>query len=450
MKSIVTLALIGILSISMSSCLLAQDNKTSWPQWRGPLDTGVALSGNPPTEFGENQNLKWKTEIPGKGHATPIVWGNQIILLSAVAVEKETVIEETKDEADDQGQSGRRRGMSFSKTDLIHQFKVISVDKKSGEIQWEKTVKEELPQEKTHGLGSWASNSPVTDGKHIYAYFGSRGLFCLDLKGNVIWDHDWGQMEKHMSFGEGSSPALYKDRIVVLWDHNGQSFIVTLDTKTGEEIWKADRDEGTSWSSPLIVEINGKPQVITSATKKVRSYDLETGEIIWESTGMTSNVIPNPIFENGILYVMSGFRGTALQTIDLANAKGDISGTDAILWEYNENTPYTPCPVLMDGYLYFLKANNGFLTCLNAKTGEVKYKSEKVEGISSIFSSPTGTDGKIYIAGTENVSVIKAGPSYELISTNELDDTFHASPVIIGDELFLRGFKALYCFSVNQ
>ena len=253
-----------------------------------------------------------------------------------------------------------------------------------------------------------------------------------------------------MSFGEGSSPALYKDRIVVLWDHNGQSFIVALDTKTGEEIWKVDRDEGTSWSSPLIVVVNGKPQVITSATKKVRSYDLESGEIIWEGTGMTSNVIPNPIFENGILYVMSGYRGTALQAIDLARAKGDITGTDVILWEYNENTPYTPCPVLMEGYLYFLKANNGFLTCLDAKTGKVKYSSEKVEEISSIFSSPTGANGKIYIAGTENVSVVKAGPTYELLSTNTLDDTFHASPVIIGNDLFLRGFKSLYCFSEDQ
>lgn len=449
MKIIFKLSFLVGFVISMTSCMQSQNEKTSWPQWRGPMDTGVALPGNPPSEFGENTNLKWKTEIPGKGHATPIVWGNQIILLTAVPIEKADIEEPEPDEAEE-GQSGRRQRMSFSETDLVHEFKVISVNKKTGEIDWEKTVTEEVPLEKTHGLGSWASNSPVTDGKFIYAYFGSRGLYCLDFKGNIIWEKDWGQMEKHMSFGEGSSPALYKNRIVVLWDHNGESFIVALDTKTGDEIWKIDRDEGTSWSSPLILEVNDKPQVITNATNKVRSYDLETGEIIWESTGMTRNVIPNPIYGDGILYLMSGYRGEALQAIDLANAKGDITGTDVILWEYNQDTPYTPCPVLMDGYLYFLRVNNGALTCLDARTGEVQYSKEKVEGISSIFSSPTGAGGMLYIAGTENVTVVKAGPEFEIISQNPLDDTFHASPVIIGDELFLRGFKSLYCFSKNE
>ena len=346
-----------------------------------------------------------------------------------------------------QEEGGRRRGMRGTSTKLIHKFNVVSVDRKTGEIQWETTVKEELPLESTHNLGSWASNSPITDGKNIYAYFGSRGLFCLDFKGNINWEQDWGQMEKVMSFGEGSSPALYGDKIVVQWDHQGESFLVCLNKKTGEEVWKKDRDEATSWATPLILKVNDKVQVITSATTKVRSYDLETGDIIWESTGLTRNVIPNPVFADGILYVMSGYRGNALQAIDLANAEGDISGTDKIIWEYNENTPYTPAPVLMDGYLYFLRANNGQLSCLDAKTGEVQYSTEKVEGISSIFSSPTGANGMLYIAGTENVTVVKAGPEFEILSQNKLDDTFHSSPVIIGDDLFLRGFKSLYCFA---
>lgn len=437
------------LALLISGSLFVQaQNSSNWPQWRGPLDTGVALPGNPPTEFGESLNLKWKTAIPGKGHATPIVWGDHIILLTAVPKDPKPVAEK-KEEAEG-AEGGGRRGMSGTKTDQVHQFKVISVDKNSGKINWETTVKEEVPAESTHELGSWASNSPVTDGEHIYAYFGSRGLFCLDFEGNILWERDWGQMEKVMSFGEGSSPGLYKDRIAIQWDHEGDSFIEVMDTKTGKKIWNAARDEGTSWASPLILEVGDKVQVITSATSKVRSYDLETGDIVWESTGLTRNVIPNPIYGDGILYVMSGYRGTALQAIDLANAKGDITGTEAILWQYNENTPYTPCPVLMDGYLYFLRANNGALTCLDAKTGEVKYSVEKVEGITSIFSSPTGADGKLYIAGTEVVVVVKAGPVFEIMATNTLDDTFHASPVVIGDNLFLRGFKSLYCFAANK
>jgi len=433
-----------LFAFASNSVTSAQDGSSNWPNWRGPNFNGVAEPTDPPEEFGESKNLKWKAAIPGLGNSTPIIWEDQLIVLTAVPTDKEPGKEE------EALQEGRRMGPPSNGTDQIHQFTVISYNKNNGEINWQTVVKEELPIERTHELGTWASNSPVTDGKHIYAYFGSRGLFCLDFEGNVLWERDWGQMEKKMSFGEGSSPALYKNRIAVLWDHEGDSFITVLDTKTGKDVWKKDREEATSWSTPLILEVNGRVQVITSATSRTRSYDLETGEIIWEGTGMTGNVIPHPVYENGILYLMSGYRGNALQAIDLLRAKGNITGTDAILWEYNQDTPYTPSPVLKDGYLYFLRVNNGFLTCLDAKTGEVKYSKEKVEGISSLFSSPTWADGKLYIAGKESVAVVKAGPEFEQISENKLDDTFHASPVIIGNDLFLRGQKSLYCFSKKQ
>lgn len=421
---------------------IAQESEvtSNWPQWRGPLGTGVALKGNPPTDFNETKNLKWKTEIPGKGHATPIVWGNKIVVLTAVATDEK--IEAKESEASE----GQQR-MSGTKTDAVHEYRVVLVNRENGKIEWQTTVARELPQESTHELGSWASNSPCTDGEFIYAYFGSRGLFCLDFTGKIIWERDFGQLQKHMSFGEGESPFLYKDRIFILWDHEGESIIYAIDKKTGKDIWKKDRDERTSWSTPFVVEVNGKPQVITSATNQVRSYDYETGEIIWTSTGLTRNVIPNPVYENGILYVMSGFRGSAMQAIDLAKAKGDIAGTDAILWTYAENTPYTPNPVLMNGRLYFMRVNNGYLSCLDAKTGSVIYSNQKLDGISTIFSSPTAVNDRIFIAADKICLVIKAGDQFEVLASNELDDNFHASPVIIGDDLILRGFKSLYCFS---
>jgi outer membrane protein assembly factor BamB len=195
------------------------------------------------------------------------------------------------------------------------------------------------------------------------------------------------------------------------------------------------------------VEVNGKAQLITSATNKVRSYDAETGQVIWECTGMTRNVIPNPMYADGILYLMSGFRGTALKAVDLAKAKGDITGTPAILWEYNQDTPYTPSAVLMNGYLYFLKGNNGIMTCLDAKTGKPLYSNQKLDGITNIFSSPTGNKDKIYVAATNTINVIKAGPEFSILAKNTLDDTFHASPIMVGNDLFLRGFKYLYCIS---
>lgn len=440
-KSVIQSFCFLLLLSSQTIALQAQDKSVytnNWPEWRGLYNTGSTSEGNVPVEFSETKNVKWKIEIPGKGHATPIVWGNQIIVQTAVATDKKALTADASTPASP---------MAPNQTDLIHQFKVISVDKASGKINWQSVVKEEMPVERTHELGSWASNSPVTDGENIFAFFGSRGLYCLDMQGNILWERDFGQMDIVASFGEGSSPAVYKDKVYIQWDHQGKSFLYALDKKTGKDAWVAERDEITSWATPLIVEVNGKAQLITSATNKVRSYDAENGTIIWECTGMTRNVIPNPMYADGILYLMSGFRGNAVKAIDLAKATGDITASGAILWEYNQDASYTPSPVLMDGKLYFLKANNGILTCLNAKDGKVLYSNQKIEGINNIFSSPTGVKDRIYMAATGVVDVIKAGNEFSLLAKNTLDDTFHASPIIIGNDLFLRGFKYLYCIS---
>jgi outer membrane protein assembly factor BamB len=430
-----------ILLFSFTICSAQNKNEAdNWSQWRGPLGTGAAIKGNPPTEFSETKNLKWKTAIPGKGHATPIVWENKIVIQTAVETPEKIEVIADKEESE-----GQRR-MSGTKTDVIHEFKVILVDRQTGKIDWETTVAKEWPQESTHNLGSWASNSPCTDGEFIYAYFGSRGLFCLDFAGNIIWERDFGQMEKHMSFGEGASPYLYKNKLFIQWDHNGESFLYAIDKNTGKDLWKIERDEATSWASPFVIEVNGKIQVITSATTNIRSNDFKTGDLLWTSTGLTKNVIPVPVYENGILFVMSGFRGTALQAIDLSKAKGDITGTDAIVWQYDQDTPYTPNPVLMDGKLYFLRVNNGYITCLNARDGTVNYAKQKLEGISSIFSSPTGVGDRLYIAAKDICLVVKAGDTFEILASNALDDNFHASPVVVGDQLILRGFESLYCF----
>ena len=234
----------------------------------------------------------------------------------------------------------------------------------------------------------------------------------------------------------------------MLRDHQGQSMLHVLNKQNGETVWEVKRDEPTSWSTPAVIEYNGAIQIITNATNRIRSYDLKTGKVIWESTGMTRNVIPSPLYARGTVYLMSGFRGYALQAISLLRASGDISGTNAILWTYDKNTPYTPNPILMDGLLYFLKTNNGYLSCLDAKDGTEYYSNVKVEGIKNIFTSPVGIDDRIYIAGTNGVCcVVKTGKTYELLAQNTLDDQFFASPVILGDQLYLRGVNALYCIA---
>ncbi|MCH7659004.1 MAG: PQQ-binding-like beta-propeller repeat protein, partial [Bacteroidetes bacterium] len=273
-----TILNVSVLVLFLSNYLFAQEKlseyEKNWPQWRGPYATGVAPVGNPPIEWNENTNVKWKVEIPGKGHATPIIWGDQIILLSAVQSDKKV---DTEEPEEDQQQN---QWMSPTKTDYIHEFVVLSVDRNNGIIRWQTTVREELPHSSTHQFGSWASNSPVTDGVNIYAYFGSKGLYCLNNEGKIIWERDFGQMEKAMSFGEGSSPLLHEDKLIILRDHQGQSTLHVLNKKTGEDIWKIERDEPSSWSTPIIVEHEGKTQIITSATNKVSRYDLVYGEFI--------------------------------------------------------------------------------------------------------------------------------------------------------------------------
>jgi outer membrane protein assembly factor BamB len=249
-----------------------------------------------------------------------------------------------------------------------------------------------------------------------------------------------------MNFGEGSSPALYEDKIIVTWDHTGTSFIVALDKKTGKDIWKVDRAEDTSWATPYVVEVQGKPQVITSATKLIRSYDLGTGELVWECAGMTMNCIPTPFAADGILYVTSGFRGNALLAIRLAGAEGNITDSDAVLWKHNKDTPYTPSPLLQGNYLYFLRGNNGILSCFDTKTGTPHYTAQRMEGIGNIFASLVGAKDRIYVTGQKGTFyVVKQGPKFGILAKNTLEDNFNASPVALGKQLFLRGYKSLYC-----
>jgi len=441
-----TITTISAILFFVTGNLIAQNNLTenekNWSQWRGPYTTGVAPLSNPPIEWSEDVNIKWKSEIPGIGHSTPIIWKDQIILLSAVQTDQKA---ELKEPVEDQARSD---WMNPTKTDFIHKFVVIALDRSSGKINWQTTVREELPYSHTHEFGSWASSSPVTDGERIYAYFGSHGLYCLNNNGEILWERDFGRMEKVMSFGEGSSPGLYKNKLIILRDHQGQSSLHVLDKKTGEIIWEIERDEVSSWATPVVVEYNGRPQLITSATNKIRSYDIDTGKVLWECSGLTRNVIPTPVYDEGMLYLMSGFRGSALLAIDLSKAAGDITNSDAIVWQYDQNTPYTPCPVLMDGKIYFLKVNNGYLTCLDAKDGTEYYTNQKLDGIKNIFTSPIGVNDRLYIAGTNGTfCVVKHGEVFELLSQNTLDDSFYASPVILGDNLYLRGVKSLYCVS---
>lgn len=430
--------LLFLITTSSSVALADSANTEYWPQWRGPLATGVAPRADPPVEWSEGKNVAWKVEIPGRGSASPIVWKEVVYVLTAVPTGEPTQT------AAPQG-DGRSRGIQPNQA---QQFTILAIRRSDGGVAWKKVLREEVPHEGTHGTGTWASNSPITDGEHLYAYFGSRGLYCLDMEGNLIWEKDLGDMQTRRSFGEGSSPALFGNTLLVNWDHEGDSFIVALDKNTGKEIWRRDREEITSWSTPLVVEYAGRPQAIVNATGKVRSYDLEKGDVIWEVGGMTVNVIPTPVHLDGLVIVTSGFRGNSLLAINLQGAKGDITDSDSIVWSLDRDTPYTPSPLLYGDQLYFTKTNDGILSSFNARSGKKYFGPVRLDAVPNIYASPVGAANRVYIAGRDGaVMVLERGPEFKVLAVNELDEGFDASPALVDKEIYLRGTRHLYRIS---
>jgi outer membrane protein assembly factor BamB len=413
----------------------------------------VAPKADPPTTWSESNNVKWKVKIPGYGTSTPIIWGNQVLIQTAVsaakAAPKPNVAAQVPGEPGQRRRRGGGGGRSEQPTEPV-QFTLLSIDRGSGKTLWQKSLRQEVPHEGHHSDHGFASASPVTDGELIFSYFGSRGLYGLDLKGNVIWQKDLGKMRTRNSFGEGSSPALHGNVLVVPWDHEGEDFVVALEKTTGKELWRQLRDEPSGWSTPLIVKHNNRLQVVVNGSRKIISYDLATGKPVWECTGMTQNVIPSPVAQQDTVYAMSGFRGAALLAIKLGRT-GDLTGTDAIVWSHNKSTPYVPSPLLYDDMLYFFAGNNATLSCFDAKSGKPHYEAERLSGLFGMYASALGAAGRVYILGRDGGAVVlKKSEKLEPIATNKLADKFDASPVAVGNDLFLRGHEYLYCISESQ
>lgn len=445
-----------MIKLILMTCMLAfaavavgGDDVAHWPQWRGPAGSGHAPRSNPPVRWDDNTNIRWKTAVPGRGVSTPIVWGDTIFLTSAVGTgQMSDDVTVKKAEAD----IGEWMKKDAHRPREILEFVVLALHRADGAVRWKSVVCRESPHAGTHKEASWASISPVTDGQHVFASFGSQGVYCLDMDGNVKWSKRLGTMKTRNSFGEGATPLLHGDLLVVPWDHEGESFLVALDKVSGEEKWRVTRDEPTAWATPVAAVVNGKPQVITSATNRVRGYELATGKLVWECGGMTVNAIPTPIVMGDIVIVTSGFRGAAALAIKLTEASGDIGASEtAFAWKYNQDTPYVPSPMLSGDRLYFLKGNEGKVTCLNAVTGQPHYTAQVLEGIDRVYASLVAGGGRVYVTGLGGVThVLKDAPQFERLANNKLDDTFIASPVILGRDLLLRGGKHLYCIAAQD
>lgn len=410
----------------------------NWHQWRGPDATGSAPKADPPVTWDEKTNIKWKTPIPGKGSSTPIIWGDNVFVVTAIDTGRAA---DPKDIPAPDPKFAKDKKTTAPTT--YHQWIVLCLDRTTGKVRWQQIATEQVPHEGHHETHSYAAYSPITDGKFLYVALGSYGVHCYDMSGKRMWKRELGRMETRYGWGEGGSPALANNTLVVNFDHEGKSFIVALDAATGETKWKVPREEPTSWSTPVIVPQQDRTQVIVSATNKVRSYDLATGRVLWECGGQTINVIPSPIISDGLAICMSGYRGSAAFAIPL-DSGGDVTGKAA--WQHSSGTPYVPSPLLANGRLYFTQLNANQLSCLEAKTGKVIFERERLPGLMSLYASPIAAAGRLYIIGRDGTTlVLKQGDKVEVLATNRLDDEIDASPAAVGKQLFLRGAKNLYC-----
>ena len=407
-----------------------------WGQWRGPLATGAAPKADPPVEWSETKNIRWKTKLPGLGHSSPVVWGSLVFVTTAeMTGAKKPFTGVTPD--------GAHNNMNPL---FDHQFAVMAIDRETGAVVWRRTVATRQPHESTHESATWASNSPVTDGEHVLSFFGSNGLYCLDTGGRLLWSRDLGDMQVKHGHGEGASPLLHGETVVVNWDHEGASVIVALAKRTGEELWRQPRDEVTSWATPIVVTHDGQAQVVVSGTRRVRGYDLKTGAVIWEAGGLPGNIVASPVGADGMVFAAGSYEKQTLLAIRLTGAKGELTGTQQIAWQKNRSTPYVPSPLLYDGWLYYLRHYQGVLSRVNAKTGDEPSGPFRLGSVFNIYSSPVAAAGRIYVTDRNGKTLVMSNDAEpKALTLNKLDDRFSASAALVGDAIFLRGEKFLYC-----
>lgn len=433
----------------------SSSERPAWHRWRGPLGTGFAPGAAPPLRWSETENLRWRTALPGPGHGTPVVAGG-VAFLTATHGVGETIPPrpDTAPGAHDNVRVNQRQ-----------RYLALAVDLEDGSILWQTALAEGFPHEGGHATGTYASASPVTDGERLFVSFGSAGVFGLDVGGQVLWERQLGPLATKHGHGEGSSPALYTsdlypaedgeaaapDTLFVIADHEGESYLVALDALTGEDLWRVARDEVTSWSSPLVALVDGRPQVIVNGTGYVRGHDVASGAELWRCTGLSHNVVATPVLHDGLLFATSSYEKQALLALRLSGARGDLAGTEHLAWYRRRNTPYVPSPLAMDGALYVLSHYQGLLSRYDAKSGERAHRPLRLAGIDDVYASLLGTETRVYIVDRSGWTAVlsHADPPVEL-ARNRLDDRFSASPVAVGRDLLLRGERFLYCLREDE
>ena len=433
--------------IAINSNLFGQDKaEQNWPSFRGPAGNGVSKTAHPPVEWSETKNVKWKVEIPGSGNSSPIVWGDKVFVVTAVATGPAAAAPR------EDNPPGRRRRRRSSANMTEHEFKLMCLDRSNGKVLWQKTAIKEKPHSGHHRDHGHVSASPVTDGESVFAHFGSRGLYCFDMDGELKWKRqDFGEMRTRGSFGEGSSPTLHENTLFVPWDHEGQSMLYALDKKTGKDKWKVKRDEPTNWISPIVVKANDKWQVVQGGQKNCRGYDYETGEQLWSWTGLTDRPCASPVANDQVVVFASAKGGASMAALEYGKT-GRLTSGKGESWTLRRGAPDIPSPLLVENRLYFIAGNSGALSAVNVKDGEEVLSTRRLPSIRSVYSSPVSADGKIFVTGRGGTTIVMSDSDngQKVIATNSVEDSVDATLALAGDEIFIRGKKKLYCISSKK
>lgn len=431
------LALVMLLHVA----LIAED--ANWPQFRGADGRGVSADEKLPDKWSPTENVEWKSDIPGRGWASPVVWGNNVFLT--------TVVNSGESEAPKKGLyfGGNRTEPPKSE----HDWKVLCLDLTNGKTRWEKTVQHAVPQTPIHLKNSFASETPATDGERVYACFGGLGIFCFDVNGKEVWTHKLEPKKTRFGWGTASSPVLHAGRLYYQCDNDEQSYLLALDAKSGHEIWRIPREEKSNWSTPFVWQNEKRTEIVTAGSGAVRSYDLD-GKLLWSLKGMSSITIAMPYAADGLLYVTSGYVLDKLKPVYAIRPGGsgeltlkpETTSSEFVAWSNAKIGPYNPSTIVYEGRLVVLY-DRGQVNCYNAKTGEVLYEKETLPKGIAFTSSPWAAGGKIFCLNENGVCfVLKSADKFELLHTNTLaeDDMCMATPAMAGDRLLIRTAARLY------
>jgi outer membrane protein assembly factor BamB len=417
-----------------------------WPSFRGPSASGVADGERIPDvwDVAGNRNIRWKTAIPGLAHSSPVVAADRLFVTTAIS---------------SRGAATFKPGLygegTASEDRSSHQWKVIALDRKSGKVVWDRVAFEGEPREKRHIKATYANQTPVTDGRHVVAFFGSQGIYAYDVSGKPLWQRDLGRLNAgaydipSYEWGNASSPIIYKDRVIVQCDTQEASFLTALDLKTGRTLWRTDRTELPSWGTPTVYTAGTRPEIVTNASNFIRGYDPETGKELWRLGGSSKITAPTPVFTKDLLIVASG-RGPERPIFairpggagDLTLAE-DQSSSASIVWSKRGRGSYMPTPLIYQGHLYVL-ANQGLLDSYELTTGREIYRERIPHHGSGFSSSPVASDGRLFLSSEDgDVFVVRSGPAFALVATNSMEEPIMATPAIAHRTLFVRTDKHL-------